>query len=267
MAKLTAPVVTWWNYDAETLVTDPSNTTNTIEYGITGDPYDFGIVDAGYVPSEEDFHHFLVWNNKDSMDYAPTMEDVTIGIKDSEGDNGDITGKEVWAINGDTKWFQAFSPTLGETSTNFAQIGADITHPIGSGTGITTHPDVLSGTTTTWSASVAYNIGDIIAPTVDNGFVYEVISAGTTLPTEPTWSTEDLAEFKEEELGNLQYRTVKKERSAPTNNQDRILGGENNGSYAEAKANFAHVTMKIVVPSSARAGRQDIKVRTSYRFV
>ena len=87
------------------------------------------------------------------------------------------------------------------------------------------------------------------------------------MPTEPTWIAEDLAEFKEEELGNLQYRAVKKERSAPTSNQDRILGGENNGSYAEAKANFAHVTMKIVVPSSARAGRQDIKVRTSYRFV
>lgn len=40
-----------------------------------------------------------------------------------------------------------------------------------------------------WEASTAYSLGDRKTPTVRNGFVYEVVTAGTTDASEPTWPT------------------------------------------------------------------------------
>lgn len=38
-----------------------------------------------------------------------------------------------------------------------------------------------------WAASTAYPVSWVRAPTVDNGFVYQVITAGTTGATQPVW--------------------------------------------------------------------------------
>jgi len=40
-----------------------------------------------------------------------------------------------------------------------------------------------------WTASTAYNLGDIIEPTTANGYRYECVTAGTSGTTEPTWTT------------------------------------------------------------------------------
>ncbi|MEA3480056.1 MAG: hypothetical protein U9R60_17875 [Bacteroidota bacterium] len=42
-------------------------------------------------------------------------------------------------------------------------------------------------TTTSWVASTAKSVGDLLVPTVDNGHVYRCIVAGTTAGSEPTW--------------------------------------------------------------------------------
>lgn len=252
MAVLNSPVVSWYNVD---LVNSANSNTNQI-----AQPYDFGVVDAGYVPTPSDYYSFLIWNNRNSMDEAPKMEEVTIGVKDMNGGNGDTVGSEVWAINGTTKWFWAKVDTLGETDSDFAQIGADLSKPIGT-TATTTHPDVASAVT--WNASTSYVVGDIIKPTSDNGYIYKVTTGGTTGTTEPTWATVEgdavLAD------GTVEYVTIKKTDTPSANNI--ILGGANDGTIANAGGNFAQVTLKIEVPLDATAGRQDFKLRTSYRYV
>lgn len=40
-----------------------------------------------------------------------------------------------------------------------------------------------------WQASTAYSVGDTAEPTVDNGFRYVVVTAGTSGSTEPAWPT------------------------------------------------------------------------------
>jgi len=40
-----------------------------------------------------------------------------------------------------------------------------------------------------WAASTAYNVGDIVQPTVANGYKYKCVAAGTSGVSEPTWPT------------------------------------------------------------------------------
>ncbi len=47
----------------------------------------------------------------------------------------------------------------------------------------------ISASGVNWAATTAYPISRVRSPTVANGFVYQVISAGTTGGTEPTWPT------------------------------------------------------------------------------
>lgn len=42
---------------------------------------------------------------------------------------------------------------------------------------------------TTWAASTAYKLGDIVRPTSGNGYVYRCTVAGTSAGSEPTWPT------------------------------------------------------------------------------
>lgn len=46
-----------------------------------------------------------------------------------------------------------------------------------------------SATASTWAASTAYAVGDVVFPTSSNGFVYECVTAGTSGSSEPTWPT------------------------------------------------------------------------------
>lgn len=252
MAMKNAPEVSWYNVDK----VNPANT-NTFPIA---QPYDFGVVDAGYVPTPSDYYSFLIWNNRGSLlDSAPQMEDVTIGIKDMAGGNGDAVGSEVWSIKDTVKWFWAKVESLGQTDADFSMIGGNLTKAIGT-TKKTIHPSTNSATA--WVASTSFALGAYLKPTVDNGFIYRISQAGTTGVTQPTWSTVEGEEIID---GTIKVVTVKKENLPSANNI--ILGGVNDGTLANAGGNFAQVTMKIEVPLTARSGRQNMKLRTSFRYI
>ena len=42
---------------------------------------------------------------------------------------------------------------------------------------------------TTWAASTAYSVGDVVRPTTGNTYLYRVAVAGTSAGSEPTWPT------------------------------------------------------------------------------
>lgn len=42
---------------------------------------------------------------------------------------------------------------------------------------------------TTWAASTAYEVGDVVRPTTGNGHLYVCVAAGTSAGSEPTWPT------------------------------------------------------------------------------
>ncbi len=79
----------------------------------------------------------------------------------------------------------------------FDDVSAD--EESGTGTGYTAGGETLTGKSvtytpansfgTTWAASTAYKVGDIVRPTTGNGYVYRCFVAGTTGASEPTWST------------------------------------------------------------------------------
>lgn len=48
---------------------------------------------------------------------------------------------------------------------------------------------ISSAATTVWAAGTAYLLNDVRRPTINNGFVYVVTTAGTSGVTEPTWPT------------------------------------------------------------------------------
>lgn len=256
---INAPVVEWYNVNSTT-----PNRTNTEK---VAQPYDFGIIDAGYVPTPADYYSFLIWNNRNNKtEDAPQMEEVTIGVKDSTGGNGNIAGNEVWAINDTVKWFYAKVDTLNETDANFAMIGANLTKSIGT-TGSTTNP--YSKNAVTWSASKAVSVGDVIKPTSSNGYVYKVKATGTTGVTEPSWVASVGVEVTDNDVTFEAIRIL----NTPTAS-NIILGGANssdptaNPSWrTESAGNFAQVTLKIEAPITARSGRQDLKLRVSYRYI
>lgn len=260
---LNSPVVSWYNVDK----VNPANS-NRVQIA---QPFDFGVVDAGYTPLPTDYYSFIIWNNRNNrIDDAPKMEDVSIGIKDLNGGNGSTVGQEVWAINGGitgtgVKWFHAKVDSLGQTDADFAQIGATLTKPIGAGLNKSTeNPSVAVAVV--WKASTSFNIGDVVKPTVDNGFVYKVKTAGLTGTVQPTWSTVE-GESKVDNV--VEFITVKSLKTTIANNE--ILGGVNRGNDSDwatkSTANFSIITLKCEVPLDARAGRQDFKLRSSYRYV
>lgn len=68
-----------------------------------------------------------------------------------------------------------------------------------SGTGYTAGGQTLANKTvtleladsfaTTWAASTAYAVGDVVRPTAGNGHLYKCVVAGTSAAAEPTWPT------------------------------------------------------------------------------
>lgn len=258
---LLAPVVEWYNVDK----TNPINT-NTVP---VAQPFDFGVIDAGYTPVPSDYYSFIIFNNRNNLnENAPQMEEVTIGVRDSGGGLGTESGKEVWAINGATKWFYAKVDSLGETDANFAQIGAELTKPIGAGTtNSTTNPNASKAVA--WASSHAYLEGDVVKPTVDNGFIYIAKADGTSDVSQPTWSTNENTNTVD---GSVEWIPAKKVKAPTANNI--ILGGVNSSNPAvnpnwatESAGNYSKVTLKLEAPLDARSGRQDTKVRVSFRYI
>jgi len=252
MANFVSPQVSWRNVDKV-------NPANSNKFQLA-QPYDFGQVDAGYIPTPNDYYSFLIWNNYGNQnDNAPKMEDVTIGVKDSGGGNGNAVGSEVQSINGSVKWFWAKVDSLNETDSNFAQIGATLTKPIGT-LGSTEHPKRAS--VKSWKASTTFTTGSYIVPTNSNNYMYEVVSGGTTGTLEPTWKITEGELFID---GTLEYKAIQIVKTPAKSNE--ILGVVNDGSLTNAGGNYAKVTIKIEVPLTAKSGEQRIKLRTSFRYV
>lgn len=233
---MTQPIVAW--FDA----------TDTEITGV----YNFQTIDAGTASPN---HTFTIWNNRSGNTDLSKMEDVTITTVDMNGGDGDTVGQIVQAVK--DKWFWVKVDSLNEV--NFTQIGGSTAKKALGTTGTTKNPK--EGTATTWTASHSYLVGDVVKPTTANGYIYECTQAGTSGATQPTWLTTEGANITD---GTVQWVAI------PINKQPQtqeILGVANDGTEANSGANFVKVTMYADVPLSASAGRNDFKLRVSYRYV
>jgi len=224
-------------------------------------PFDFGVIDAG---DESNVFTFNIWNNRykagseDGTKDVSKMEDCTITTRDMDGGLGNTVGKIVQAVR--DNWFHAQVDTLGETdlSETSSRIGADFSKALGT-TGTTKHRKSL--TATTWIANTAYTVGQAVKPAVANGYIYVCTTAGNSGGTAPTWSTTAGNTVND---GTVVWETVKIDHKP---NAKEILGVQNDGTPANSAGNFVTVTLQAVVPLNADAGRQDFKIRCSYRYV
>jgi hypothetical protein len=230
------PIVSW--YDA----------TDTEITGV----YDFQTIDAGNASPN---HTFTIWNNRGGTSDVSKMEDVTITTVDMIGGDGDTPPYVVEAVR--DKWFWVKVDTLNETS--FTQIGGSSAKKDLGTLGKTKNPK--ESTATTWTASQSYLVGDVVKPTTPNGFIYECVQAGTSNTTEPTWSTTEGNIVND---GTVQWKAIQIEKQPQAK---EILGLANDGTEANSAGNFVKVTMYADIPLSASAGRNDFKLRVSYRYV
>lgn len=223
-------------------------------------PFDFGVIDAG---DPSNVFTFNVWNNRyvsGDVNHAGVskMEDCTITTRDMSGGTGDTVGNIVQAVR--DHWVHAQIDSLGETdlTEGSSKIGKDFAKPVGT-TGTTKHRKSIGATV--WVANTAYTVGQAVKPAVDNGNVYVCKTAGSSAATAPTWSTIDGAEVND---GSVVW-VVTKINNTP--NPKEILGIENDGTPANSAGNFVTISLQAQVPLNADAGRQNMKLRISYRYV
>lgn len=246
------PVITWYK--------DENTTTNLVTERI-----DLGRIDAD---TSSDEMKLFIWNNRgNATEDASNAEDVFITARDIDGGDGTTVGSEVPSIAND--WNRVKVDTLDEsTFTPIGKGGNGRPNPTGKkavGTnGSTTNIDADSAVT--WAAGQTKSLGDIVKPTVENGYVYKVVLAGTTGATEPTFQT---TEGLRTEDNGIQYTTHKIEVQAPENT---LLGMKNNvlpdGSNADTAAgNFAEITHQVEVPLSATSGIQVNVLKLEFKYV
>jgi hypothetical protein len=101
---MAAPVVSWYNGDNNTQVTQ----------------WDIGTVDAGSISQPETGFNVLIWNNRGGATDVSDMTSTTITTKDSGGGN---TGELVT----DT-WIEAKVNSLAEA--NFSAMGGTVTRAL-----------------------------------------------------------------------------------------------------------------------------------------
>lgn len=245
------PEITWYKGSNE----ETAKVTTTV---------DLGRIDADTVSNEVKFY---IWNNRGGTEGASNAEELTITARDTDGGDGTTIGKLVPSISED--WNQVRVDSLEESSfTPIGKGGVGKVNPSGVkllGTnGATKNVDFESAVE--WSAEVTLSLGDFIKPTVDNGFFFEVVQAGVTGTTEPTYL---LTEGLRTEDGSVQLKAIRKEVLAPENT---LLGMKNNtlpdGSNAEdAGGNFVKFSHRIEVPITASSGKQSNLLKASYKFV
>jgi hypothetical protein len=236
MYNMAQPIVSW--YDS----------TDTEITGV----YDFQTIDAGTTSPN---HTFTIWNNRNGSSDVSKMEDVTITTVDMNGGDGNTAGNIVEAVR--DKWFWVKVDSLNEVS--FTQIGGSTAKKALGTLGKTKNPK--EATATTWTASTAYLVGDVVKPTTPNGFIYECTTAGTSGGTQPTWATTAGATVND---GTAQWVAIPIEVQPQA---QEILGLANDGTETNGAGNFVKVTMYADIPLSASAGRNDFKLRVSYRYV
>jgi hypothetical protein len=234
------PIIFWYDSTHTTQVTTP---------------FDFGVIDAG---DPSNVFTFNIWNNKNGTADVSKMEDCTITTRDMDGGLGNSVGKIVQAVR--DNWFHAQIDSLGETdlSQSSSRIGADFSKPLGT-TGTTKHRKSL--TATTWAATTAYTVGQAVKPATANGYIYVCTTAGTSAAAAPTWSTVAGTAITD---GSVGWETVKIDHKPAVK---ELMGVQNDGTPANSGGNFATVSLQASIPLNADAGRQDFKIRTSYRYV
>lgn len=232
-----APIVSWYEATNET----SSEVKSTINYGT---------VDAD---SQSPTKVFYIWNNRGGTDDCSKMEEVTFTTRDRQGGMGDSPVVEAVRDN----WFNVRVDSLNETAfTPVGKGGVGTPNPLGTkdlGTNGTT-TNVNASTALVWSASTAYSLGQYVQPTVSNGFIYKVVTAGTSDATEPSWATVEANPVFD---GTVEYESIKIDKKP---NAKEILGFANNtlanGSNADlAGGNFVKVSVYAEVPINASAGK------------
>lgn len=246
-----APIVSWYE-GTNDKVNEVVSTVN------------FGTVDAD---SQSATKVFYIWNNRAGTEDCSKMEEVTFTTRDRNGGTGDSTGNIVEAVR--DNWFNVRVDTLSETAfTQVGKGGVGTANPSGTkdlGTsGVTTN--VNASTALVWSASTPLSVGDYVQPTTANGFIYQVVTAGTTDVAQPIWvTTESNPVFD----GTIEYIAIKIDVQPQAK---ELLGFANNtlanGSNANlAGGNFAQISVFADVPISASAGKNLLVQRVSYRYV
>jgi len=242
---MTKPIISWY---------DSAHSAQIKE------PFDFGVIDAG---DDSNVFTFNIWNNRYDAkinDYGDVskMEDCTITTRDMDGGTGEKVGNIVESVR--DNWFHAQVDSLGETdlSESSSAIGRSNSKVVGT-TGTTKHRKSL--TATTWMASTSYTVGQSVVPAAANGFVYVCKTAGTSNAIAPTWSTTAGATVND---GSVAWDVIAINH---TPKAGEILGVQNNGIAANSGGNFITVTIQAQVPLAASAGRQNMKLRLSYRYV
>ncbi|MCU6710080.1 hypothetical protein M6D81_15390 [Paenibacillus sp. J5C_2022] len=230
------PIISW--YDA----TDSE---------ITG-VYDFQTIDAG---TSSVNHEFTIFNNRNGSEDVSKMEDVEITTVDMNGGDGDQAGNIVEAVK--DKWFWVKVDTLNEVS--FTQIGGSTAKKALGTLGSTKNPNAVSAPT--WAVSTAYLVGDYVKPTSGTTYIYKCVTAGTSGGSEPTWPTIDGDPVTD---GSVEWETILVQKQPQA---QEILGLANDGTETNSGGNFAKVSMYADIPLSASAGRNNFKIRVSYRYV
>lgn len=237
--------------------------TNTTTTEITS-VVSFGQVDADTISANKEM---FFWNNRGGQDDVSKMEDVTFTTRDRNGGVGDTVGNIVEAVR--DNWFEVRCDSLGEsTFTPVGKGGSGTLNPSGvksmGTTGSTTNVNAASASV--WVANTPYALGRYIKPTVDDGNIYKVVTAGTSDSAEPTWNTTE-GLFTDD--GTVKYVAVPISKTPSAN---EILGLANNTSTDGANAddaggNFVKFTTHVNVPLSATSGLNSLSYRMSWKFV
>lgn len=226
--------------------------------------YDFGIVNAD---DDSGVEVFYLWNNYGGAQDAPKMEDVEITTRDLNGGDGSTSGMKVEAVA--NNWFKVKVDSLGESSyTPIGKGGVGTINPSGLkalGTnGSTTNKN--EATAVQWTASQTWSLGQYVKPTVANGYIYEVTTAGLGDAVEPSWLTTEGLIVSD----GTAVLTARKIINTPAAKE--LLGLANNAQpdgtgVALAAGNFAQFSVIASVPANATTGRNQGNFRVSYRFV
>ncbi|TVX86088.1 hypothetical protein [Paenibacillus agilis] len=136
-----------------------------------------------------------------------------------------------------------------------------------SGTSDASNMEECTITTRDMSGGVGDTVGKIVEVVRDKWFHAQVDSLGETDLDQPT---SKIGKDASKDLGTTLSTSVNNA-GAPitpiTPKAKEILGINNNGNPADAGGNFVTVTLRADVPLTASAGKQDFKIRVSYRYV
>lgn len=224
----------------------------------------YGQVDADTMSTNREFYF---WNNYNGNEDVSKMEDVTITTRDRNGGLGDTPGNIVEAIR--DNWMEVRCDSKGDTSfTPVGKGGVGTVNPSGVlalGTTESTK-NINADTAVEWTANQTYSLDQYYKPSVDNGFIYRVITAGMSGATEPTWL---LTEGLIVEDGTVRYVAIP---VTSTPEANAILGLANNtlpdGTNAsDAGGNFVKITTRINVPFDASSGLNEGVKRVSWKYV